>query len=46
MVNDTAVEIIDAFLTDTKHHSLLDADRVRDLLLDVRSLLAVPLCPN
>jgi hypothetical protein len=39
--------LIDAFLADTKHNSLIDGDRVRDLLLDVRSLLTVvEPCPN
>lgn len=32
--------VIDAFLADTKHNSLIDGDRVRDVLLDLRSLLA------
>ncbi len=41
-----ALDLIDAFLTDTKHQSLIDADRVRDFVLDLRSLLAVPPCPN
>jgi hypothetical protein len=31
--------IIDAFLADTLHYSLIDADKVHDLLLDVRFLL-------
>lgn len=31
-----ALELIDAFLSDTKNQSLIDADRVRDLLLDLR----------
>lgn len=38
-----SVALIDAFLNDTKHQSLIDADRVHDLLLDVRTLLAVAL---
>lgn len=33
-------DLIDAFLTDTSSQSLIDADRVRDLLLDLRLLLA------
>lgn len=36
-----ALALIDAFLDDTKGQSLIDAGRVRDLLLDVRSALAV-----
>lgn len=35
----TATDLIDEFLTETKHQSLVDADRVRDLLLDIRSAL-------
>lgn len=35
-----AVVLMDEFLDDTKHQSLIDGDRVRDLLLDLRSLLA------
>lgn len=38
-----ALALIDAFLNDTKSQSLIDADSVHDLLLDVRSLLAVAL---
>jgi hypothetical protein len=34
--------LIDGFLTDTAHQSLIDGDRVRDLLLDLRSSLLVP----
>lgn len=36
-----AIVLLDAFLIDTKHQSLIDGDRVRDLLLDLRTLLAV-----
>jgi hypothetical protein len=39
----TPLELIDLFLIDTKHQSLIDADRVRNLLLDVRTLLAAAL---
>lgn len=35
----TVTELIDAFLADTKHQSLIDADRVRDFLLDLRLML-------
>jgi hypothetical protein len=35
----SAFALIDAFLTDTKSQSLIDADRVRDLLLDLRSAI-------
>lgn len=35
------IELIDAFLADTRHQSLLDADKVRDFLLELR-LLAAP----
>ena len=34
-----ALALIDAFLDDTKHQSLIDADKVHDLLLDVRSAI-------
>ena len=34
-----ALSLIHAFLADTKNQSLIDADRVRDLLLDVLSAL-------
>lgn len=34
-----ALGLIYAFLSDTKSQSLVDADRVRDLLLDVVSAL-------
>lgn len=34
-----ALDAIDAFLDDTKHQSLIDADKVRDFLLDLRLLL-------
>jgi hypothetical protein len=37
-----ALTLIDAFLDDTKHQSLIDADKVHDLLLDLRSLLVAP----
>lgn len=30
------LELIDTFLADTKNQSLIDADRVRDFLLDLR----------
>jgi hypothetical protein len=33
--------LIDAFLADTKHNSLIDGDRVRDALLDIRSSLTL-----
>jgi hypothetical protein len=35
-----AVTLMDEFLSDTKHQSLIDADRVRDFVLDLRILLA------
>lgn len=35
------LDLIDAFLIDTKNQSLIDADRVRDFLLDLRISLAV-----
>ena len=38
-----SLALIDAFLDETKFQSLIDADRVHDLLLDVRTLLAVAL---
>lgn len=38
-----AMELLDAFLADTKSQSLIDADRVRDLLLDVRNALSAAL---
>lgn len=31
---------IDAFLADVRHQSLIDGDKVRDFLLDLRLLLA------
>lgn len=44
-----ALELIDAFLADTKGQSLIDADRVRNLLLDLRLVLSSPVpspvCP-
>lgn len=33
----TPKRMIDAFLTDHRHHSILSADEVRDLLLDLRA---------
>lgn len=40
---DTVTELIDAFLADTAHHSLIDADRVHNLLLDIRlAIVPVP----
>lgn len=36
---DDALDMIDLFLADTTHQSLVDTGRVRDLLLDVRSSL-------
>lgn len=38
-MTDTAEQLIDQFLTETKYQSLIDGDRVRDLLLDIRSAL-------
>lgn len=35
----TAAELIDEFLTETRYQSLIDGDKVRDLLLDIRSAL-------
>lgn len=35
-------DLIDDFLADTKNQSLIDADRVRDFLLDLR-LALVPI---
>ncbi len=32
--------LIDAFLAETRHQSLVDAGRVRDLLLELRTLAA------
>lgn len=33
-------DLIDAFLTDVTHQSLIDGDKVRDLLLDLRQAFA------
>ncbi len=33
------LDFIDAFLSDVRHLSLIDADRVRDFVLDLRLLL-------
>ena len=38
----SACELIDAFLDDTKNYSLIDADRVHDVLLDIRSAVTTP----
>lgn len=37
-----ALALIDAFLSDVKHLSLIDGDKVRDFALDLRLALAVP----
>lgn len=37
-----ALTLIDRGLTDVQHRSLVSADEVSDLLLDVRTLLASP----
>ena len=38
-----AIALIDAFLDDVKHLSLIDGDKVRDFALDLRlALAAVP----
>jgi hypothetical protein len=34
-------DVVDSFLTDTMHQSLIDGDRVRDFLLDLRSAMAL-----
>lgn len=36
------IDLVDEFLSDVRHLSLIDADKVRDFLLDLRLLLAVP----
>lgn len=42
-----ALALIDAFIQDTRNQSLVDTDRVRNLLLDVRLLLmGIAPCPN
>jgi hypothetical protein len=46
VVADAVLELVDAFLVDTKSQSLIDADRVRDFLLDLRLLLREDTCPN
>lgn len=35
----SAIEQLDAFLSDVRHLSLIDADRVRDMLLDLRTAI-------
>lgn len=34
-------DLLDEFLSDVRHLSLIDGDKVRDFLLDLRLLLAV-----
>lgn len=36
----TATELIDTFLAETSHQSLIDSGRVHDFLLDLRLALA------
>lgn len=37
-----AVRLLDEFLAEVRHQSLLDGDKVRDFLLDLRILLSTP----
>lgn len=39
-MNAEALRLIDEFLADTRNQSLVDAGRVRDLLLDIRAIAA------
>lgn len=39
------IALVDAFLADIKHQSLVDGDRVRDFALDLRLLIVEPAEP-
>lgn len=41
-VRAAAVDLIDEFLSDIAHQSLVDGDKVRDFVLDLRIALTMP----